>query len=185
MKKIVIVAAVIIIFAAAWAGYSILNKRGATQNNTNPGQTAFRDAGNGRGDFEPPGLSGEVTSIAGNLVTLKIIEMPDFQSGLNRRQGSDTGPPPGGGGWTGGGDRQSGSGQGRQRNLKYTGERKEIIIPVGIPITAMVRTNTGREIKNVAFNKIKKGDILQIWYSDKAQENISRVGISSLGQSRS
>jgi hypothetical protein len=180
MKKIAIVVAVIMIITAVWAGYSALNKGGQKQSNANPGQTALRGAGNGQRKFDPPGLNGEVASIAGNEVTLKLIEMPKFQANMNRGQGPGGGTRPNGGGWTGGGGPQGGGGQAPQRTVKYTGERKTVIIPVGIPITTMVRTDTGRETKTIEFTKIKKGDILQIWYSDKAREIISRIGIRTI-----
>lgn len=182
MKRIAIGIALLIISIAVFAGCSGQNKTSQTQSQSNSNQTANLKPGNGQRKFNPPGLSGEVATIAGNEVTIKVIKMPKFQRNMNRGQGTGGSTPPSGGSWTGGGNWQGGSGQRPPRTIQYTGERKTVIIPVGVPITTMVRTDTGREMKTIEFNKIKKGDIMQIWYSNKTQEIISRISIRSLNQ---
>ena len=61
--------------------------------------------------------------------------------------------------------------------VTYTGESKIITIPDGVEITSSTRGNNGSEQKTLALTDIKKGDILQIWYSDKSTETISKVSV--------
>jgi hypothetical protein len=186
MKKIsVVVIAIFIVLIAGFVAFNSKNKTNQKSSNSSSNQPAFKEGGKEQRQFNFPGLSGEVASIAGNQVTIKIIETPKFPRNMNQREGRNAGTRNNGGQWNRGEGWQSGNSQGRQRTIKYTGERKNVIIPVGVPITTMVRTETGRETQTVAFNKIKKGDILQIWYSDKEQAIISRIGIRSQTPARS
>lgn len=99
----------------------------------------------------------------------------------------------GGAGMQGQGDGQSG-GQGGQRfrdfnasgasgaipkmKLTYSGETKDIIVPIGVSIVTTSRSATGMTDTKKTFDELKKGDILQIYYAaDK--KTISKITLRS------
>ena len=168
--------------------------------------------------YERADLMGQVSAIAGNEVTIKVIElpaMPSFSQGQQRSprpsrspSASDAGnqqpqgsqlpeKSPAASGQnqapsdTSGQNRRSGS------SMTFTGEEKTIVIPVGVPITSVQRSNTGTngaqngsntgnstpsttaQTVQLDFKDIKVGDILSIWYSEKDKTAIARVSIQS------
>ncbi|MCR4436104.1 MAG: hypothetical protein QHH06_13820 [Clostridiales bacterium] len=125
--------------------------------------------GGGQRQFARPDLSGEVASISGNQVTLKLIEIPAPRR--NSQQGAN------GQAQNGSSATDQGTGQPRQRNITYTGQTQTISIPDGTQITTTVRGQNAREEKAIELKDIKQGDILQIWYSDKDKQTISRISV--------
>jgi len=174
-KMCIITLFAILAFAASGCG-SGAQAQGAGAEN------AAAAATGAQGQFSRPDLSGEVGSIKGNEITLKVIETPNFRQGnsqRNRSQGSDDR----GNGNQGNNDRtqRQGSGfngpQGQRRAVQYTGETKNITVPSGTSITVFTRGENGRESKAVELKDIKQGDILQVWYSDKDKGIISRITV--------
>lgn len=150
------------------------------------------------GQFTRADLSGEVTSITGSEVVLKLIEIPtrsnnsDGNNGQNQGQSKDLGQDKSQGQAQGqGGNRgpRQDGGQPQQRTVKYTGESKTITIPAEVPITTFERGQNGqngqsgqngqngRVSKKIKFKDIKQGDTLQIWYQDKDKGTISRINV--------
>lgn len=150
----------------------------------------------GQMEGEQADLRGEVSSISGNQVTLKLIEMPTFNK--------DNQPPQGDGknaGDTNGaakstdepkaadttaakpsdnppkGDSPEGEKQPPQMSINYTGEEKTITIPNDITISSSGKKQADSEQKALSVSDIKSGNILQIWYSDEAKETISKVTV--------
>lgn len=185
MRKIIGTVSAFVILAGLFTGCGLKN----TEASGDPAQTtgharaesAKADAGNPKRRFSRPDLSGEVTSIVGNEVTLKVIEMP--QTGPNMARGAQRGMRPPGEGRPGQGF-QAGAGTGMMGpgTIKYSGEKKTVLIPVGIPITTMTRGEKGRETKTLDFTDIKKGAILQIWYADQKQTAISRISVRTMAR---
>lgn len=116
-----------------------------------------------------PLLFGRVKDIIGNEVTLELTEMPqtnrnnqltdeERQKRIAQRQSEN------GGQWAAGEigfrDRSDRVTQGQQRmnNLKFTGETKNITLPVGIPIKGM-----GRNSEDIEIGDITKGTLIQIF----------------------
>lgn len=119
-------------------------------------------------------LAGEVASIDGNKIIIKVIKAPEAPQGGNQKDASNNG------------DKEksqdnSKDGQGQApkapANVKreFTGENKDITIGDGIQIATMVRGKQGIETKNLTVSDIKVGDVLQIMYSDKDDETISKI----------
>lgn len=114
---------------------------------------------NGQG-YQRPDLMGQVTAIAGNEVTIKVIElpaMPSFSPGQRspRPSGWQRSPRPSDAAQQtpapdisaapGSSPAPSGSpGSGRRGfSMTFTGEEKTVVIPVGVPITTIQRSATG------------------------------------------
>lgn len=120
---------------------------------------------NQKGNFAKADVMGEIDSISGSKLTIKVMEQPQFNR--NDAQGQD---------------RQGGTGQPQGKTPGFTGETKTITIPAGTLITTIVRSESGRETKNIELKDITKGNMIQVWYSDKAKGIISRVSISSFNR---
>lgn len=178
--------------------------------NTDSGSAAQGTAPNGQANnrqVERADLIGEVSTVSGNNITLKLMEMPSFngngapQQGYSRnggRQGAAAGNSnSGSSGNTGnpaddssakpsvdgktarpsGGNGQGG-GQGRQWSPQYTGETKTLTIPDGLEISSAGRGPSGDSSQqSLTVSDIKTGNILEIWYSDKEKETISKISI--------
>lgn len=131
------------------------------------------------GQFSRADVSGQVESIAGNEVKLKLIEMPAPRANENAGQGS--------GGMRQGQNSGQGasSGQSQGRAIKFTGETQTLLIPIGVPLTTMTRGQNGPEVKEADLKDIKKGSMLNIWYADKTSKTIDRISISAPRQNGS
>lgn len=118
-----------------------------------------------------PDLFGRVKSIIGNEVVLELAEMPQREAGEKKsKQGSDAGERPiNPEGKIGGGPEQRGG----KRQLKFTGETKTILIPVGIPIKSFSRREEELDIAD-----IYEGSLLQIWLDEDDKETITRVSVA-------
>jgi len=123
--------------------------------------------------FKQADLTGELTDIVGNEVTLKIIKnpvMPNNTKAPDRNNSAGMpdvtqGRPDGG----------QGIPKGEMPNRtqvqrEYTGEEKSMIIPVDLKITTMARgqggaTQSAPNETEVKLESIKIGDVLQIYYA--------------------
>lgn len=151
------------------------------------------EAGERMGQFQRADLSGEVTLVEGNKLTLKVIETPQFNGNMSqgerqgmrqRRQGGD--------GEVDNGQRRGpavaadNGGQLRrsvgEREMNYTGETISITVPDDVQITTATIGQNGMEVKNIKLDEIKEGDIVQIWYADDGSETISRINVGSFGR---
>lgn len=173
-------------------------------------QTTAKTSSSTSSGYEMPGLMGEVTDKAGNDVTLKLIEIPKMAnrstSGSFSRPASGSFSRPAGGSFSrpssGSYSRPSGaSGTSRQKAVQYTGETKEIIIPVGTKIvttqisqsssgasSSTSRTASGGGMNGrfqmnfvevaVSVDKIQIGDTLSFYYA-KDGKTITKVTVSS------
>ncbi len=121
-------------------------------------------------------LQGEVSSIEGNKITLKIIKMPDFQGRTQREPQSKDGQQQNG---------QNGESPKapQNRQIEYTGESKQLTIPESIQINLLMRGNQGEQANKLQLKDIKVGDIIQITYSDKEKEIVSQITIIPFKQS--
>jgi hypothetical protein len=162
------------------------NQNSTAQNGQNQGNF------NGRGQFQRADLSGQVVSIKGNAVTIKVIKQPQFtpQNG-NNNNGSSNGN---GNNSSGNNNNNNNSnnnnsnngngnnqGQRPRRQLEFTGETKTITIPDGTSITTMVRGNQGRQTEQLKVTDLKANDILQIYYADKDKGTISKISVQAYG----
>ncbi len=163
-------------------------------------------AASGEGSqLQQPDLAGEIVSASGNSISLKLIDlssMPGMRGGQmdpgNRPQeGSSENPPPdvNGEGQPEGSQpvqrqpegsqpaqgQPDGSQPGqRKMELTYTGETKTVTVPEDVSITLSGRRNDGEQ-QTVAVSELKQGEVLQVWYSDKDKEILSRVTVMSFG----
>jgi protein involved in sex pheromone biosynthesis len=171
-KKVILL---IMFITLIFAGCAIKNSKQANQANL-PKAQGNSQAQNASGSrYAGSMIRGSVQSVAGNQVSLKVIEAPQFRRGsgqgfgrrMEGRQGQQLrSEQPG---------RQA---QRRDNPIKYTGETKIITIPDNIKITKMERSNKGIVNAEVKLKDLKKDDILQVWYSDKEKSVITRVNCS-------
>lgn len=142
------------------------------------------------GNFQKADLEGEVASINGSKITLKVIRAPERPVGnqqpaektqVNTENSTDNEA-----------NKESSeaskeTGQSsktpQKRQVEYTGETKEITIVDGIKITKISRGQQDSEAKELTVNDIQVGDTLQISYSDKEKETISQINVRSAANS--
>jgi len=89
---------------------------------------------------------GKVTRIVGNEVTIDLIEMPE-ESEEKKSEGN--------------GQEGMKNGSGRTEPT-FTGETKQVIIPVGIPI--LTRSKTGQE--ELDLSDIVSGSMIMLWLDE-------------------
>lgn len=115
-----------------------------------------------------PDLYGKVKKIVGNEVTLELAELSerkemseeDRKKIKEQMQNSN----PGEGGFGGQGNKM-------KREIKFTGETKNIIIPVGLPLVSSKR---GEETQ-LELGDIIEGTLLQIWLNEDESVKAVRV----------
>lgn len=171
MKKIVYVLTGIALTATLMVGC------GANAANTQSKDTASNastDDGTSKPrNFQRADLEGEVASIDGNKVTLKVIKTPERPEGASDKQLSKDG-----GDKTdkkaNTQDKQVPNGQ-SNKQVEYTGETKDITISDGIQIKSMGRGTQASQAKDLTVSDIKVGDRLGITYSNKDNETISSI----------
>lgn len=171
MKKRVRTMGILLMFALAATGCGNAAEQATATSDQAQGAASMNGDKKPQGKFSRPDLMGEVESIVGNEVKLKLIEIPERGA---QRQHSDSGQGQGGG---------NTSGSGQARTVKYTGQTETVTIPVGVPLIAMSRGSNGLEETEVELKSIKKGSILSITYADKKAKTISRVTIRTPRQS--
>lgn len=122
-----------------------------------------------RPQMEAPSYTGQVDRIIGNEVTLRLAEMPQRTEG----QTSGTKPvtAPTGQSSTRTGEGMGASGAARRTELTFTGESKQIIIPVGVPIESFSKNSTD----SLELSDITAGSNIMLW-EDESQ-TIVRVRV--------
>jgi hypothetical protein len=146
-------------------------KSSAAQNSTNKTNTQSNDT------TKTPGISGEVSSINGTEVTMKLIEVPNMNGGKTPTSADEQNK-----------DKTSPSdGQKPKIETRYTGETKTLKITDGISITSLVKNdNSGTEQdmteKSISVKDIKVGDRLDVWYTDSNKTTISKINVLSLNK---
>lgn len=73
----------------------------------------------------------------------------------------------------------SGSDQQPQRGIQYTGETKVLKLTDSVMITQTVRGDNGITSQAIQLSDIKVGDTLQVYYSDKSKETISKITVGT------
>ncbi len=159
---------IIPIIATVIAAVSMLTLASCSANNANANNP------NGQG-YQRPDMMGQVTAIAGNEVTIKVIELPNIPSfSPGQRSPRPSGwqrsprpsgeprqtPSPGDSSQNpvaslapGQSPAPSGSQGGRRGfGMNFTGEEKTIVIPPGVPITTVQRSTTGTNGNNTGGN---------------------------------
>lgn len=157
---------------------SLLVGCGANATNTQSKQTtqsaSTDDGSNKQKNFQKADLQGEVASINGNKITLKVIKTPEKPAGSNQKDASKAADQT----TTDKNNKDKQASNGSQnRQVEYTGENKDITIVDGIQIKTMNRGQQGSDAKNLTVSDIKVGDVLQVTYSDKDKETISNINV--------
>lgn len=175
------------------------NTNESTQSANNTSSSAVQ----GRGQFQRPDAMGEVVSVSGNDISLKLLKMPQGMGNGQRHNGQNgngQGAPKDQQGNPGQGDKQNppdNQGQGDQQNRQgqgggprnrqggnfqreYTGETQTITVPSGVSIEENTFSNGKRETKNIEVKDLKQGDILQVRYADKDKKTISKIQVMTI-----
>jgi hypothetical protein len=138
--------------------FALLSGCSSNKNNTNSSQS-FNQNGNGRGNFKTPGLTGQVSNVKGNDMTLNLIAIPQRGGTRSRRSYQS-----GGNGGNGGGQYQSGQSR-PQRTINFTGEVKDFVIPSGTKLVTMSFSQGGISESTVTLDSIKVDDTLSVYYT--------------------
>ncbi len=175
------------------------NTNESTQSANNTSSSAVRG-----GQFQRADVMGEVVSVSGSDISLKLLKLlkpqgmgngqrrngqndngqgaPKDQQG-NQTQGDKPNPPDN----QGQDNQQNRQGQGGQRNRQgggfqreYSGETQTVTVPSGVSIEENTFSNGKRETKKIEAKDLKQGDILQVWYSDKDKKTISRIQVMTI-----
>ncbi len=174
MKKIIYTLAGIVLTTTLMVGCGANTTD--TQSKQTTQSTSNDDGSNKQKNFQKADLEGEVASIDGNKITLKIIKTPQKPAGSSEKNASKDADKTNS--EVNNKDKQA-TNQSQNRQVEYTGETKDITISDGIQIKTMNRGQQGSESKNLTVSDIKVGDILQITYSDKEKETISNINVRS------
>lgn len=142
-------------------------------------------------------IMGEVASINGSNIQLKLIEMPQFGPGGGQRgqkqesAGDQNNQPPDAKSQNGNppsdtppAENESSDNSGMQRGnppqggqMNYTGETKTIIVSDDAEIISQGRSQDGSENQTLALKDIQVGNILRIWYEDEQNGVISKISV--------
>ncbi len=202
MKKVVYLITSLMISATIITGCGS-NKTANKQGNSN--QSDFTEnKGNNQND-RAPGITGEVTAVDGNKVTLKLIQMPargmnnreqsassdnqnNNQGNKNQRQAAPSTDAQAGASEQGGEQKGQGIPPTGQQNsapnfqTQYTGETKIIEIPDGAQISTFNKGSQEGASSSLSIKDIKVGDRLTVSYADSKQSTISRISIMNFKQ---
>lgn len=173
MKKVICILTGIVLTTTLMIGCSKTTSDNAqtdqnTQNASTEGGTAHKN------NFQAPDLEGEVSSIDGNKITLKVINVPQKSEVENGEKTDKSGDQK---------SSQDNNKDGKEsmkqgkRQVEYTGETKDITVDDGIKIITMSMGKQDSESKTLAVSDIKVGDTLLITYSDKDKETISQIAV--------
>lgn len=139
------------------------NSQNSSQTNGSANNTGNSSNASVNG-FGTPDIYGEVSSVAGNKVTLKLMKVPQRPA----RNGQGNGQ--GGGNWQ---NRQNGSnggfrggGYGGMRQKEYTGQTKTIVISSGTSLVTITRGANGMAESNIGMNQVTVGSILSVYYKE-------------------
>lgn len=152
---------------------------GCSKDTAATGGNGGQQAAAAQGAFERPDLSGEITEVNGNEVTLKIIEQPQRNNGNggnpqgnnqnnqdNQEKQGDQDNNQGNPGGTGG----------MRPEISYTGEVKTITIPADASLVAMTRGANGMSETAVNMSELTAGVRLSIYYKEDGK-TISKVSV--------
>ena len=106
-------------------------------------------------DVPKPDVYGQVDMLSGSILTIKVIAYPD-KAKVNPQ--STTKP-----------DAK------KEKQYKFTGEIKTVVIAKTATITSFLKTDTGKEMKTIKQSEISKGDIVGIWCSDPKKTITSKI----------
>ncbi len=172
MKKIIYALASVTLTASLMVGCGA-NAAG-TQSKQATKSASTEDGSTKSKNIQKVDLAGEVASIDGNKITIKVIKAPEAPQGNNQKDASKDVDKE-----KSQDNNKDGQGQAQKvpANMKreFTGENKDITISDGIQLATMIKGKQGVEKKDLTVNDIKVGDILQIIYSDKEKETISNI----------
>ena len=174
MKKNIYTLAGIVLTTALMVGCGANTTDAQSKQTTQ--STSTDDGSNKQKNFQRADLEGEVASIDGNKITLKVIKAPEKSAGSSQKNASKDADKTNS--EVNNKDKQATNAP-QSRQVEYTGETKDITIVDGIQIKTMNRGQQGSESKDLTVSDIKVGDILQIAYSDKEKETISNINVRS------
>ena len=149
-----------------------------TQGEQTTQSTSTDDGATKKDNFQKANLEGEVASVSGSKVTLKVIKTPEKNDQNSDQKNNQNG--------TGNdgqkpdldeNDKDKQSSEPPKMHVEYTGESKDITIGDGVQIKAMSGGKPDSELKDINVSDIKVGDVLQITYSDKDNQTISNINI--------
>jgi hypothetical protein len=191
MKKILSLVATSVILMSLFTGCGSQSKSTSTQtSSTTESSTTANNQNKKMAD-----LSGEVSAISDNQVTLKLIEMPTMPADKNGKQKDGQGTTASTNSSANQGTSQDGqktngtqpadqAGQKPKMEVKYTGETKTITISDGISITTLSKGEKDATEKTIAVKDIKVGDRLDISYSDSNKTTISKINVRGSNQTQ-
>ena len=172
MKKIIYTLAGVALTATLMVGCGANTTDAQSKQATQ--STSTDDGSNKQKNFQKADLEGEVASIDGNKITLKVIKTPEKAAGSSQKNASTDADKTNS--EANNKDKQTNKVQ-QNRQVEYTGETKDITIGDGIQIETMNRGQQGSKSKDLTVSDIKVGDMLQITYSDKEKETISNINV--------
>lgn len=173
MKKIIYILAGVALTATLMVGCGTTNTTD-TQSKQASQSSSTSDGSNKQKNFQKADLVGEVASIDGNKITLKVIKTPERPAGNNQKNSNNNSKQTNSD--ANNKDKQTSNAQ-KKRAVEYTGENKDITIADGMQIKTMNRGQQGSESKDLTVTDIKVGDILQVTYSDKNKETVSNITV--------
>ncbi len=150
----------------------INNPQNANSNNQNNNQPTNTQSSSSQENYKRCDLTGEITEINGNDISLNIIATPQFtptdSNSPKKYHPRDA--------------QSSSSQQDTQREPQYTGETKTITIPENTPISTTTRASSGNELQNLQVSDLKIGDILQIWYSNQDSQSLDKISVRQINK---
>lgn len=191
MKKILTIVTTSVIVMSFFAGCGSQTKSSSTQSSTTTQSSSTSNTNSTSAtatndqNKKMPGLAGEVSSISGNQVTLKLIELPTMapdknakpQDGQSANQGAAQD-----GQKTDGKQPNEQAGQKPKMEVKYTGETKTITISDGASITTLNRGEKDAAQKTIAVKDIIVGNRLDIFYTDSNKTTIANINVLESNQ---
>lgn len=169
MKKIIYIVACTALAAGLMVGCGANTTD--TQSKQTTQSTPTDDGASKQKNFQKVDLEGEVASIDGNKITLKVIKT--LEKGSQKDKSNDTAKTDS---QENNKDKQV-SNAAKNKKIEYTGENKDITISDGIKIKSMNRGKQASQSKDLNVSDIKVGDVLQITYSDKDSQTISNINV--------
>jgi len=173
MKRIIYTVAGIMLTATLMVGCSTKASAGDTQS-TDATKSASTDDGSVKQkNMQKSDLGGEVASIDGNKITLKLIKASEKPANGTQKDTSKDATA----------DKKDAQTKApEKRQVEYTGETKDITIGDGVKITTMARGQQDSKAKDLTISDIKVGDVLQVTYSDKEKETVSNINVRPAAQ---
>jgi hypothetical protein len=155
------------------------------------GSNGTTSNGNGNGNaFQKPDVFGEVSTVNGNTVTLKLMKIPqnmgrrngqNGQYGRNRQSGQ---AGQSGQNTQNGQTAQNGTGNGAprgggmMRQKQYTGQTQTITVPNTVTIQMMTYGQDGMAAMNMTLNQVTVGSTMMIYY-DTDKKTIKSIRVQA------